>query len=97
IKYSPPCAHVDVALYKRDETIVFSVSDHGVGIPEEEKRLIFNKFYRIGNESTRKTKGTGLGLYIVKSVLQKHNASIVVKDNKPSGSVFEVTFENYAS
>ncbi|NGM63078.1 two-component sensor histidine kinase [Sphingobacterium sp. SGG-5] len=97
IKYSPPCAHVDVALYKRDDAVVFSVSDHGVGIPDEEKKLIFNKFYRIGNESTRKTKGTGLGLYIVKSVLHKHNASIVVKDNKPSGSVFEVTFENYAN
>src|SRR5690606_13217691 len=96
IKYSPPCANVEVNLYKKAENLIFSVADHGIGIPDEEKRLIFNKFYRIGNESTRKTKGTGLGLYIVKSVLQKHNASITVKDNKPSGSVFEVTFENYA-
>ena len=96
IKYSPACANVEVNLYKKGENLIFSVADHGIGIPDEEKRLIFNKFYRIGNESTRKTKGTGLGLYIVKSVLQKHNASITVKDNKPSGSVFEVTFENYA-
>lgn len=97
IKYSPPCANVEVSLKKLDKDLVFSVADHGVGISDEDKRLIFNKFYRVGNESTRKTKGTGLGLYIVKSVLQKHDATIRVMDNKPSGSVFEVTFENYAS
>lgn len=98
IKYSPPCANVEVRLKEReDKKIVFSVADHGQGIPDEEKKNIFDKFYRVGNESTRKTKGTGLGLYIVKTVLQKHNASIKVKDNAPSGSIFEVTFENYAS
>lgn len=96
IKYSPPCANVEVSLVRKDNVIVFTVADHGVGISDEEKRNIFNKFYRIGNESTRKTKGTGLGLYIVKSVLQKHNATIKVKDNTPSGSIFEVIFENYA-
>src|SRR5690606_13684206 len=98
IKYSPPCATGEVQLRQReDKRIGFSVAEHGQGIPEEEKRNIFNKFYRIGNESTRKTKGTGLGWYIVKTVLQKHNASIRVKDNTPSGSIFEVTFENYAN
>lgn len=98
IKYSPPCANVVVVLkQKEDGKIVFSVADHGEGIPEEEKKFIFNKFYRVGSEATRKTKGTGLGLYIVKTVLQKHNATIKVKDNTPSGSIFEVTFENYAS
>lgn len=96
IKYSPPCATVKVKLYKKDKDLLFTVADHGQGIADEEKRLIFNKFYRVGNESTRKTKGTGLGLYIVKTVLQKHNASIKVKDNVPSGSIFEVNFENYA-
>ncbi|MBD1425021.1 sensor histidine kinase [Sphingobacterium arenae] len=99
IKYSPPCATVEVQLKEEEEgnRIIFSVADHGPGVVDEEKKNIFNKFYRIGNESTRKTKGTGLGLYIVKTVLQKHNASIKVKDNAPSGSIFEVTFENYAS
>ena len=96
IKYSPPCAHVEVSLYKKGKDLIFSVADRGAGVADEEKKLIFNKFYRVGNESTRKTKGTGLGLYIVKTVLQKHNATIRVMDNKPSGSIFEVTFENYA-
>ena len=97
VKYSPPCATVFVKLKEEGANLLFSVEDHGEGIPDEEKKLIFNKFYRVGSEATRKTKGTGLGLYIVKTVLQKHRASIRVKDNKPSGSIFEVTFENYAS
>lgn len=97
IKYSPPCAHIEVNLYRKEKDLIFAVADRGVGIPDEEKRLIFNKFYRVGNESTRKTKGTGLGLYIVKTVLQKHDASIRVLNNDPFGSIFEITFENYAN
>ena len=97
IKYSPPCAHINVILAQREEGIVLEVADFGEGISDAEKRLIFNKFYRVGSEATRKTKGTGLGLYIVKSVLQKHEAAIRVKDNTPNGSVFEVNFGNYAS
>ncbi|RYZ98688.1 MAG: two-component sensor histidine kinase, partial [Sphingobacteriaceae bacterium] len=65
---------------------------HGIGIPDAEKGRIFDKFYRVGSEDTRNTKGTGLGLYIVKQVLDKHEATIKVKDNKPAGSVFEVVF-----
>jgi len=98
IKYSPPCAHVSVKLKNpADGKVFFSVADHGEGIPEREKKRIFNKFYRVGNEYTRRTKGTGLGLYIVKSVLQKHNGTITVKDNDPSGSIFEVTLNDHAS
>jgi len=97
VKYSPPCATVYVKLKKQGNNLLFSVTDHGEGIPDDEKKLIFNKFYRVGSEATRKTKGTGLGLYIVKTVLQKHNATIKVKDNTPTGSIFEVIFENYAN
>jgi two-component system, OmpR family, phosphate regulon sensor histidine kinase PhoR len=92
VKYSPPCAHVVVKLAGEQGNVVFSVADHGIGIADNEKRFIFNKFYRVGNEDTRKTKGTGLGLYIVKTVLERHRAQIKVKDNTPSGSIFEVIF-----
>lgn len=95
VKYSPPCALVFVKLAKDNGDILFSVADHGMGIQDEEKKRIFNKFYRVGNEDTRKTKGTGLGLYIVKTVLEKHRAQIKVKDNTPSGSIFEVIFNNH--
>lgn len=98
VKYSPPCAHVDVGLKRiAGGKIDFCVADLGIGIQEEEKKRIFNKFYRVGSEETRKTKGTGLGLYIVKTVLEKHHATIVVKDNSPSGTVFNVTLNEYAA
>ncbi|MFD2147939.1 sensor histidine kinase [Mucilaginibacter antarcticus] len=92
IKYSGPCEPVDVKLYQKEGRIYFQVADHGIGISDLEKPRIFDKFYRVGSEDTRNTKGTGLGLYIVKQVLDKHEASIRVKDNRPVGSIFEVVF-----
>ena len=54
------------------------------------QQLIFDKFYRIGNEETRKNKGTGLGLYIVKKLVLAHQGTIEVKKNSPKGSIFEI-------
>ncbi|MEO7211530.1 HAMP domain-containing sensor histidine kinase [Mucilaginibacter sp.] len=92
VKYSKPCMAVDVKLFQKDGKVFFQVADHGIGISDSEKTRIFDKFYRVGSEDTRNTKGTGLGLYIVKEVLDKHQASIKVRDNRPAGSVFEVVF-----
>jgi signal transduction histidine kinase len=92
IKYSGPCEVVDVKLYSKEGKIFLEVADHGIGIADAEKPRIFDRFYRVGSEETRNTKGTGLGLYIVKEVLNQHEASISVKDNDPTGSVFEVVF-----
>ncbi|MBD1386108.1 GHKL domain-containing protein [Mucilaginibacter rigui] len=92
VKYSSPCETVNVKLFEKDGKIYFQVADHGIGIADSEKPRIFDKFYRVGSEDTRNTKGTGLGLYIVKEVLDKHQASIKVKDNRPAGSIFEVVF-----
>ncbi|MDB4918590.1 sensor histidine kinase KdpD [Mucilaginibacter sp.] len=93
IKYSGPCETVVVKLFSKDGKIFLEVADHGIGIADHEKHRIFDKFYRVGSEDTRNTKGTGLGLYIVKEVLEKHQASIKVKDNRPVGSIFEVVFD----
>jgi len=92
IKYSNPCETVAVKLFSKDDKVHLQVADHGIGIADAEKNRIFDKFYRVGSEDTRNTKGTGLGLYIVKEVLDKHEATIRVKDNRPAGSIFEVTF-----
>src|SRR5690606_21378145 len=97
IKYSPPCATVEVKLMEAEgNRIIFSVADHGPGVADDETKNIFSKCYRIGNESTRKTKGTGFGLDRVKRVFQKHNGAIRVEVNTPSGCIFEVTFKSYA-
>jgi signal transduction histidine kinase len=92
IKYSQPCDTVDVKLYCKKDKVYLQVADHGIGIADEEKSRIFERFYRVGSEETRNTKGTGLGLYIVKHVLDKHQAAINVRDNRPIGSIFEVIF-----
>lgn len=97
IKYSPSHENVEVTLSRNNGHVVFKVADHGIGISDAEKKHIFNKFYRVGSEETRKTKGTGLGLYIVKTVLEKHRAQIKVRDNEPQGSIFEVTFNQHAA
>lgn len=97
VKYSPACDEVNVSLAAVDNTIVLRVADKGVGIPDSEKEKIFEKFYRVGSEDTRKTKGTGLGLFIVKEVLKVHQAQIRVKNNKPEGTIFEVTFSTYGN
>lgn len=95
VKYSPPCEEVAVRLFKTADCVVLEVADKGIGIGDEEKLRIFEKFYRVGSEDTRKTKGTGLGLYIVRQVLNNHQATIKVKDNQPAGSIFEVTFNSH--
>jgi signal transduction histidine kinase len=93
VKYSDPGSTITIGLKKHREGVVLSVKDEGRGIPAEEKKNIFEKFYRIGNEETRKTKGTGLGLFIVKHLVELYGASITVKDNVPKGTVFEIIFE----
>ena len=90
VKYSPAQSSVKIELQKVRDKAVLRVIDEGAGIPEDKKRLVFQKFYRIGNEETRKTKGTGLGLYIVKHIVNGHLGTIQIIDNKPQGTIFEV-------
>ncbi len=91
VKYSPPESPIVLELNKNDEELVLSVADQGLGISDEEKSKIFRKFYRIGNENSRKTKGTGLGLYLTSKIIQQYKGAIIVRDNTPKGTVFEIT------
>jgi two-component system, OmpR family, sensor histidine kinase CiaH len=91
IKYSFGEPMIVVGLVKQNDQVVISVADNGAGIPTNEKEKIFQKFYRVGNEDTRTTKGTGLGLYIVKKIADAHGAKINVSDNTPKGSVFKIS------
>lgn len=91
IKYSSDKATIAVHVTGDEQHIYLSVADTGMGVPDKEKEKIFNRFYRIGTEETRTTKGTGLGLFIVKHIVQRHNGTIYVADNAPRGSIFKVT------
>lgn len=91
-KYSPPNTAIEVSLHPVQDRLCLEIADQGYGIPEEERANIFKKFYRIGNEDTRETKGTGLGLFLVKEVADKHGATIKILDNTPRGTRFKVAF-----
>ena len=92
IKYTHEKTAVIISLFEKEGHIAFSISDNGPGIPKEDKDKVFEKFYRIGNENTRKTKGTGLGLFIVKQLVEQNNGTVLLKRNKPSGCIFVCTF-----
>ena len=94
IKYSPKESPVIAALKKNGSEIQLQIIDEGPGISNEEKKKIFAKFYRIGSEATRKTQGTGLGLYLCKKIARDHKADISVTDNQPHGCNFTVSFDN---
>lgn len=87
-KYSPSPAEILVSLKKLNNYIELSFSDNGFGIELNERSKVFEKFYRVGNEETRRTKGTGLGLYIVKKVVAMHKGNIEIKSNNPTGTIF---------
>lgn len=91
VKYAPDGTPVQFIAEQTDSgRFRMRVADQGIGIPDSEKGAVFEKFYRVGNEETRQTTGTGLGLYIVRQVVRAHGGTISVLDNKPSGTVFVV-------
>ncbi len=93
LKYSPKESVINIFLREEQGRIKLSVMDTGPGIAPDEKLRIFEKFYRSGNENTRKAKGTGLGLYLCKKITESHNGYISVTDNTPSGSNFTISFQ----
>jgi K+-sensing histidine kinase KdpD len=91
LKYTPPASPIIVRLFIKDQLLHLQVIDEGDGIPDDEKKKVFNKFYRLGSENTRTTKGTGLGLYLTSKIVQNNAGRITVRDNMPRGAIFEFT------
>lgn len=89
-KYSPEGTAIEIGLSRHQHEAVITIRDEGIGIPEDERTRVFEKFYRVGNEDTRKTKGTGLGLFIVQHIVTLHHGHIKVRENHPEGTVFEI-------
>ena len=92
IKYSPKETIVTVTLTQQYTETRFSVKDEGKGIINEEKKKVFEKYYRTGNSATKGARGTGLGLYLTKRIAQHHNATILLTDNIPHGCNFTILF-----
>jgi len=84
---------IHVQLSQSASHISLTVADNGPGIPLGEEKRIFEKFYRIGNEETRSSKGTGLGLFIVEAVAKMHGADVSAANRPEGGASFSVKFK----
>ncbi|MDI9319488.1 MAG: HAMP domain-containing sensor histidine kinase [Phycisphaerales bacterium] len=91
LKYTPMGKPVSISLLQVNNQFLIQIRDLGLGIPDAEKKKVFDKFYRIGNENTRATKGSGLGLYLSKKIMHYLKGDIRLKDNKPQGCIFEIS------
>ena len=92
IKYHNPDGKISIRTGTNSGSAQIKIEDQGPGIPDHEKSKIFDKFYRMGDEMTRATKGTGLGLFLVKEIVSKNNGKITVTDNVPNGCIFTLSF-----
>ena len=91
-KYAPVTEPIYIHLQSHQNMIQLIVKDQGPGIAAMDRNKVFEKFYRVGAETTRTTKGSGLGLYLCKRIAEFHNATIQLTTNTPTGSIFTVTF-----
>ena len=92
VKYGAENPKIATVLRQNEKGVInIEVADNGIGISDKEKNKIFERFYRVGNEDTRRTKGTGLGLYIVNQIVLAHKGTIQVMNNRPQGTIFSIS------
>jgi signal transduction histidine kinase len=91
IKYTEPNGKVDIALGQDGDNYVARISDTGIGIPKKALPYLFTKFYRVHGGLDSGSTGTGLGLFISKSIVERHNGTIGVESQEGVGSVFTFT------
>ncbi|MDD6160518.1 MAG: HAMP domain-containing sensor histidine kinase, partial [Oscillospiraceae bacterium] len=93
VKYNLPGGRVDVAVLRREDKVLLTVSDTGVGIPEEDRAKIFDRFYRVDKARSRAAGGTGLGLSIVWETVKLHGGKVEVFPGEGGvGTLFRVEF-----
>ena len=92
IKYARNAEDKTITVRTKSDTenILIEVEDHGPGVPHRQRKKIFEEFYRLGSEATRETRGTGLGLALVKRFAQAHNGFVEILAAKPAGAIFRV-------
>jgi two-component system phosphate regulon sensor histidine kinase PhoR len=91
VKFSPSGGDIEVRLAAAPGVVTFSVTDHGVGIPEQHLERVFERFYRVRTERTQDVGGTGLGLAICCGILEQHSGTLAVASIEGAGSTFTVT------
>lgn len=92
VKYAGIQHPITVSLSAHNGWASLAVADMGPGITEQEKKKVFEIFYRVGNETTRNAKGTGLGLFLSRRIVKQHNGKISIRNNVPCGTVIAISF-----
>lgn len=88
VKYSPDGGQITIFGHADPQTVTIAVQDEGVGIAPEDQARVFDRFYRVDGKLSRKTQGTGLGLYLSKAIIQAHGGTLSVESKPGSGSTF---------
>jgi two-component system phosphate regulon sensor histidine kinase PhoR len=92
LKYGRDQKWIKVSTAKTDRSVCVDVEDHGIGISPENQRKIFEKFYRVSGELTHGTRGSGLGLTLVRHIMDAHNGEVTVNSRVGIGSTFRLSF-----
>jgi two-component system phosphate regulon sensor histidine kinase PhoR len=94
VKYSDKRREADLSLGRDGRHILLSVRDYGVGVPPEELDRVFDAFYRVGDELTRKLSGTGLGLYLVREIVSAHGGRVTLEsEGVGQGATINITLQ----
>lgn len=91
VKYTPPGGTILLRVSHEGAFIRISVKDTGIGIPTEQQKRVFTKFFRGDNAQLFQTSGTGLGLYVAKNIAERHNGTLVFESAKGQGTTFTLT------
>jgi len=91
IQYRPPGGSVVISLSTHDRTATIAIKDTGLGIPPKEQSRVFESFYRVNSDRTRKTGGTGLGLAIAQTIVQRHQGQLSLDSEIGQDSLFTVS------
>ncbi len=91
VKYSPANTDINVTCHRKDGHVHIYVQDNGMGIPAKDQPYIFDRFYRVESDAMKNKKGFGMGLYICKEIIERHNGQIGVSSTEGDGSTFWFT------
>ncbi len=91
VKYTPIGGKITISLRKNGDNLEIKIEDSGIGIPENQKEKLFSKFFRADNAVKTGTMGSGLGLFIAKSIIETHNGKIWFESKEGEGSTFFVS------
>ncbi|MDF2520423.1 MAG: resE5 [Clostridia bacterium] len=96
VKFTEAEGEIDVKLFEKNDSVFISIKDNGIGIPEDKQEVIFDRFVQIDKSLTRRQEGSGIGLALVKTMVELHKGKISVKSKLGQGSEFIVSLPIYS-